>query len=386
MTIPITKPYFQIDDFRAVQLPLETGWVTQGPYARKFEEKFSEFTGSPFCIATSSCTTAMHLAICAMEVGHWDDVIVPAFTWISTPNVVKYIGAKPVFCDIDLDTFNIDTNMMESLITARTRAVFPVHLFGLCADMDPIVKVAAKHSLRVIEDAACAFGSYYPGKHAGIMGDAGCFSFHPRKAITTGEGGMVTTNNEAISRVCDILRNHGASGPDPRSSMPKFDRVGYNYRMTDIQASLGCTQIDKAQFILRVRRAKAEIYNELLYGIDWIQTPKVPDGLIHSYQSYVCLFRPEEPTMRNVDATGDLRNQIMATLEEKGIATRQGTHAPVFQSCYDTGLRNRPEDFPNAYLAERLTLTLPLYVGMTQDEQEKVVTELRMAFERVRRE
>lgn len=184
MMIPITKPCFGPEEFRVIQLPLESGWVVQGMYVREFEKKFSAFTEAPFAIATTSCTTALHIAVAALNLKPGDEVIVPAFTWVSTPNVVEYMGGKPVFCDIDLKTFNIKIEEIESLITPQTVGIIPVHLFGLCADMEPILRIAKKHNLWVVEDAACAFGAWYQGKHAGTLGDIGCFSFHPRKSIT----------------------------------------------------------------------------------------------------------------------------------------------------------------------------------------------------------
>src|SRR6266550_1146761 len=186
MSIPITKPFFGEEELRAVQLPLESGWVVQGPYVARFEEMFSAFTGASFSSAATSCTTALHLAVAALGLQPGDEVIVPAFTWVATANVVEYMGAKPVFCDIRLDTFNIDVEQIEALITPRTVGVIPVHLFGLCADMQPILDLARRHSLWVVEDAACALGAWYQGSHAGTLGDMGCFSFHPRKSITTG--------------------------------------------------------------------------------------------------------------------------------------------------------------------------------------------------------
>ncbi len=384
MTIPITKTYFGEEELRAVQQPLESGWVVQGPFVKKFEEQFSAFTGARFSVATSSCTTALHIAVAALGLKPGDEVIVPAFTWVATPNVVEYMGAKPVFCDIDLRTFNIDAKGIETLITPRTVGILPVHLFGLCADMHAVMKIAKKHNLWVVEDAACAFGSWYKGRHAGTIGDVGCFSFHPRKSITTGEGGMITTAREDLDRLSRSLRDHGASRSDLARHLEKaafllaeYNHLGYNYRMTDIQGALGCAQLDRADWILEARTSRARRYDELLADIDWLKTPDVPEGYQHGYQAYVCLFQEEEPTLQTVNRLHDARNELMKALEEQGISTRQGTHSPVIQQYYSEKYNLRPEQFTNSYLADRLTLTLPLYPQMTDAEQDLVCESLR---------
>jgi len=384
MKIPIAKPFFGHEEMRAVQLPLESGWIVQGAFVKEFEEKFSAFTGASFSIATTSCTTALHIAVTAMGLKSGDEVIVPAFTWISTPNVVEYMGAKPIFCDINLNTFNINTKQIESMITPKTVGIIPVHLFGLCAEMDSIQEIAKKHHLWVIEDAACAFGGRYHGRHAGTFGEIGCFSFHPRKSITTGEGGMITTAQPEIDHLSRILRDQGGSQTNferefikPALLLSDYNYLGYNYRMTDIQGALGCAQMDRAKWILEERSKRARLYDEMLKNVEWFEVPKVPTGYVHGYQAYVCLFRPEEPTLKNVDRLHRQRNDLMMRLEEKGISTRQGTHAPVIQGYYVKKYHLRPEQFPNAYLADRLSLTLPLYVQMIESEQEMVINELK---------
>lgn len=386
--IPITKPFFGPEEFRAVQLPLESGWVVQGSFVKKFEEMFSSFSGATFSIATTSCTSALHIAVAVLGLKAGDEVIVPAFTWVSTPNVVEYMGAKPMFCDIDLGTFNIDTEQIERLITPKTVGIIPVHLFGLCADLNPILEIAKKHQLWVVEDAACGFGAYYHGKHAGTFGEMGCFSFHPRKSITTGEGGMITTAKSEIDRLSRMLRDHGASRTDLDRNASKsgfllsdYNHLGYNYRMTDIQGALGCAQMERAKWILEEKSKRARLYDQMLENMNWLKIPAVPDGYIHGYQAYVCLFHPEVPTLRNAEQLSRKRNDLMRRLEEKGIATRQGTHAPVIQGYYVEKYGLRPDQFSKAYLADRLSLTLPLYVQMTEGEQEMVCQALRKEFE-----
>jgi dTDP-4-amino-4,6-dideoxygalactose transaminase len=365
--------------------------VVQGRFVAEFERKFSAFTQAPFSVASSNCTTALHLAVAALGLKPGDEVIVPAFTWVATANVVEYMGARPVFCDVDLKTFNIDVSQIEALITPRTVGIIPVHLFGLCADMRPIQEIARNHGLWIVEDAACAFGAWYHGSHAGTMGDAGCFSFHPRKSITTGEGGMITTARPDIDRLGRILRDHGASRTDLSRHAGKsafllanFEHLGYNYRMTDIQGAIGCVQMDRAPWILAERARRAKLYDEMLAGTEWLAIPIAPDSFVHGYQAYVCLFRPEQPALINLARLNERRNALMGALEAEGIATRQGTHAPVIQGYYARKYNLRPDDFPNAVMADRLSLTLPLYAQMTDDEQTQVIFEIKRAYQKCR--
>jgi dTDP-4-amino-4,6-dideoxygalactose transaminase len=315
-----------------------------------------------------------------------DEVIVPAFTWVSTANVVEYMGAHPVFCDIQLDTFNIDVAALEALITPRTVGIIPVHLFGLCADMDPLMAIAKTHRLWIIEDAACGLGGFYAGKHSGTFGEMGCFSFHPRKSITTGEGGMITTTDDNLDKLLRSLRDHGASRSDHdrhKSSaaflLSEYRRLGYNFRLTDIQGALGCAQMDRLEWILSERARRARFYDQELADVQALATPIVPDGYIHGYQSYVCLFRPEEPTINNVARLHERRNQVMTKLEEQGIATRQGTHAAALQGYYADKYGLQPQMFPNSFLAQQLSMALPLYPQMTDDEQEFVLAQIKIA-------
>lgn len=384
--IPITKPFFGEEELRAVQLPLESGWVVQGPYVEAFEAKFAAYTGASHAVATSSCTTALQIAIAALGVGPGDEVIVPAFTWVSTANVVEAVGATPIFCDVDLTTFNIDASAIEPLITERTVGLLPVHLFGLAAAVDDVLGLGRKHGLWVVEDCACSFGGWYRGRHTGTFGDVGCFSFHPRKSITTGEGGMLTTQRDDLAALASSLRDHGASRSDLQRHneaggflLSEYERLGFNYRMTDIQGALGSVQMDRADGLIEARRQRAARYDELLGDLDWLATPVVPDDCVHGYQAYVCLFRPEVPTLDNVDRLHAQRNAVMAELEAGGIATRQGTHSPVLATFYSRRYELQPADFPNSVLADRLTLTLPLYPQMTDAEQDAVVAELQAA-------
>lgn len=387
MNIPITRPLFGPEELRAVQLPLESEWVVQGPFVQEFEQRFASYTGAGHAVAASSCTTALHLIVAALGLSAGDEVIVPAFTWVSTANVIEYMGARPVFCDVDLATFNLDAARAADLVTERTVGIVPVHLFGLCADLDPILELGRRHGVWVVEDAACALGGWYHGKHAGTLGTAGAFSFHPRKSITTGEGGMITTHDEALALLTRSLRDHGASRSDHSRHggagaflLSEYNHLGFNFRLTDIQGALGCAQMDRVDAILERRRELAARYDELLAGHEWLETPQVPAGYVHGYQAYVCLFQPDEPTVENVPALHERRNRLMRDLEAEGIATRQGTHAAVLTGYYAEKYGLRPEDFPNAYAADRLSLALPLYPQLTDEEQDLVAAELSSAF------
>jgi perosamine synthetase len=394
MKIPITKPYFGEEERRTILEPLESGWVVQGPKVAEFERRFAEFTGAKFAIATSSCTSALHLSLAALGIGPGDEVLLPSFTFVATANAVEYTGATPVLCDIDLNSFNIDVGEIKKRITHRTKAILPVHLFGLSAQMAPIQEIAEQHGLRVIEDAACGFGTYYRGRHVGNFGTTGCFSFHPRKAITTGEGGMITTSDPDLMATFRSLRDHGALKSDllrhvdlGGSLLPEFTRLGYNYRLTDLQAALGVAQMKAADQILEARRARALKYHQKLKDEAWMKTPDSPPDQVHSFQSYVCLLcplvvgGPKKPEVDRVMAVHQKRNQMMNRLGEKGIAVRQGTHAVHTLGYYQKKYRFHPEDFMNAFIADRVSITLPLYVQMTDEEQDLVIRELKTCAE-----
>lgn len=388
--IPITKTIFDEKDLEIIQEPLKKGWVVQGEYVKKFEDRFCEFTGSKNSIATTSCTTALHIVMAALNVKPGDEVIVPAFTWVATANCVEYVGAKPVFVDVELDTFNINPSKIEERITENTKGMIPVHLFGLVADMDKVMSIANERKLFVVEDAACGFDSWYKGKHAGTFGIAGAFSFHPRKAITTGEGGMITTNDDELAALSRTLRDHGASRSDFTRHNQKYSfllaeykHLGFNFRMTDIQGALGITQMDKASSIMEKRRYGAMMYYDKLDGLDWLRLPFKHNDYVHGFQSYVCLFTPEEPSLNNWEKLFDMRNEIMANLEEKGIITRQGTHSAAHLDYYSDKYGIKAEDFPNAFLAEKCSITLPLFAGITEEEVDTVVKELKYEFDKV---
>jgi dTDP-4-amino-4,6-dideoxygalactose transaminase len=365
----ITEPFFDTDEIRQIQEALNSKWVTQGPKTAMFERIFAERHEVDHALATTSCTAALHLAALALGLGPGDEVIVPAFTWVTSAHAAEYVGAKAVFADVDLASFNIDPPAFESAITPRTRAVVVVHLFGKAAPMDAIMRIARRHGLAVIEDAACAVGTTFEGAPVGGIGNMGCFSFHPRKVITTGEGGMVTTNSHELADRTKSLRNHGATGPAPGSdpskpyAMGTFDIIGFNLRMSDIQAAVGIAQMGKLDKLLHERRRLALHYTQLLGGLDEFILPTDDPG--HTYQSYV---------VRLTDGDREKRNSIMEALASNGIQTRPGTHAVHRLGYYAGKYDIRPEQFPNACCAEDATITLPIFPGMVEEQQKSVVT------------
>ena len=392
--IPIARTSLTEEEIQSVLGPLRSGWLVQGPHVHEFEEKWSQFTGAKHSVAVTSCTSALHLSLLALGIGPGDEVIVPAFTWVSTANVVERVGAKVVFVDIDLLTFNIDVSQLEGKVTPRTRAILPVHLFGLAADMKPLMAIAKKHQLSVVEDAACGFGSTYFDQHVGTFGTAGSFSFHPRKAITTGEGGMVTTDDEDFAVKLRQLRDHGAEATDLQRHLsakpfllPDFPEAGLNQRMTDIQAALGSTQMNRAEEIVAERRTLAKRYDEEFDGLPWLQTPARLDGLGHGYQSYACLFKPAEAISaaesretRKIAALNQERNAWMERLHRAGISTRPATHAVHMLSYYGHQYGLAAEDFPNAFVANDCSISLPLFHGMEESEQDRVIAEVQKGY------
>ena len=384
MKIPIARTQFTSEEFEIIQKPLKSGWVVQGEYVAKFEDLWSSFTGVKHSIAVTSCTTALHLSLAALNIKPDDEVIIPAFTWIATANVVEHINAKVVFCDIDLKTFNIDVNQIENKITSKTKAIIPVHLFGLSAEMDKIIKIAQKYNLFVIEDAACGFGAKYNNKHVGNFGHTGCFSFHPRKAITTGEGGMITTNDDKIANKLRSMRDHGATLSDFQRHhgskpylLPEFPYAGYNYRMTDIQASIGVSQLKRGQSIIDERLELAEYYFYELEKLNFFQLPFKHQSIIHGYQSYPCIFNKGNLDNKNIISINKDRNIFMENLQQDGVSTRPATHAVHMLDYYKRKYKIEPMDFPNAYIANECSISFPLFNGLSNIEQSYVVKKIK---------
>ncbi len=373
--IPIAVPSLTDEEWQAVREPLLSGWMTQGPKVAQFEREFAKLHHANHALAVTSCTTGLHLALAAMGVGPGDEVIVPAFTWVATANVVLYCGATPVFCDVDITTFNIKVDDILAKITDRTKAIIPVHLFGLCADIDAIRALIPAH-IKILEDAACAAGASYKNRPAGTLGDMAAFSFHPRKSITTGEGGMVTTNNGELNRLAEIMRNHGAEiSEEARHNsskpylLPDFKMLGFNYRMTDLQAAVGIVQLSKLNKFIKERQKWASYYTQHLEKIEWL-TPQFisTDITQHSWQAYVCYVDPDKAPMS--------RNEIMDILQHKGIATRPGTHAVHMLSFYREKYDIKADDFPGAKACDKNTMAIPLHNKMVKEDFDYVIDTL----------
>lgn len=369
--IQISLPSTGDDEWNAVREPLVSGWLTQGPKVAEFEKNFALTHNAQHALATTSCTTGLHLILAAMNIGPGDEVLVPAFTWVATANVVLYCGATPVLVDVNPKTFNIDPDDIAGRITKRTKAIIVVHLFGLCADMNEIRK-AIPNDVAIVEDCACAAGATYNGNYAGTLGVAGAFSFHPRKSLTTGEGGMVTTNDSALADRCDQLRNHGASvseeirhsGPRPYL-LPAFNLLGFNYRMTDLQGAVGLIQLSKLSSFISERQKWAEFYLDELSAIPWLRLPQVPSNGQHAWQSFVTYVDPETSPMA--------RNEIMEILQSRGISTRPGTHAVHMLGYYADRFGYSPDDYPGARASSDNSMAIPLHNRMVAEDYAYVV-------------
>ncbi len=372
--IPISLPVTGEEEWQATREPLVNGWLTSGPKVRVFEELFAKRHQVKHALAVTSATTALHLALVALEVGPGDEVIVPAFTWVSTANVVLYCGATVVFADVDPATFNMDPDDLKKRITPKTKAIIPVHLFGLCANMDAIKAIAG--NIPLVEDGACAAGAAYKGTPAGALGTIGCFSFHPRKSVTTGEGGMITTNDDHLADVMSMLRNHGASiseeqrhhGPRPYI-LPDFNMLGYNYRMTDLQGAVGVVQIKKLDAFIDERAKWAAWYSEQLKDIAWLRTPQFGPDYKHGWQSFVTFVDESKAPCS--------RNEIMEKLQEQGISTRPGTHAVHMLNYYAQKYNIQPSDYPGAQAANDLSMAIPLHNRMVAEDYQYVVQVLK---------
>ncbi len=398
--IPVTRPYFTQEEKDLATEAIESGWVAQGPRVAEFERKVAEHENVAEGIATTSCTTALHLAMVVQGMTEGMDAIAPAFTFVATENAIVATGATPVMVDIKQETFNIDTDALEQLIEKKyikeqgkfvnkesgniLWGIVPVHEFGLCCDIYKINEMAKEYHLQIIEDAACALGAKIGKVHQGGFGNTSCVSFHPRKSITTGEGGMILTDDSLLAKRMRELRTHGSTlSADVRENgkgflMPEHNEAGYNYRMTDIQGAIGVAQVKKLDGIIEEKRKRAFLYHEIIKKeLPEFILPIEPEGYFHTYQSYVCMLDYQRLHLDSIESGGKYRNVLLEKLENIGIATRQGTQAVHMLGYYRNRFGYVPEDYKNAYACDRLSITLPLYVGMKDDDQYYVVDMIR---------
>jgi len=369
MKVPVLKPYLDEREEEAVIEVLRSGWLIMGKNVEELERRVATMVGARYAKACNSCTAALHMAMLALGIGPGDKVLVPAYTFVATANAVEYTGAEVVFVDVDPKTFNIDVNdTMERYLQARegVKAVVPVHLFGLNAYVKPFFELSDE--IKIVEDAACAMGSKGPEGYAGAIGSIGCYSFHPRKSIATGEGGMVVTNDIELAEKMHQFRDFGFTGTNLErhekgvTVMPEVNLLGYNYRMTDILGAIGVAQIKKWDEIVSKKLALAKIYDKELADVAWLQTPYVPDGYFHTYQSYACMVDPK------VD-----RASVMNQLKEAGVATREGTHNVPLLGYYAKKYGHKRGDFPGADKCDKQCMTIPMYPGLKEDEQTYVI-------------
>ncbi len=356
--IPLASPDIREEDIAAAVRVLRSGMLVQGPEVERLEADFALFTGTAHAVAAVNGTATLQLALRALGIGPGDEVIVPALSYIATANVVELAGATPVFVDVQERTFNIDPSRIEAAITARTRAILPVHEFGLCCDIHEVTAIARKHGLKVIEDAACALGAYEGGQHAGTFGDVGSFSLHPRKAISCGEGGMCLTADTDLASRLRVLRNHGI---EITGGQMDFVDAGFNFRLTDFQAALVHSQLLRLRDILQKKKILAEVYyNEIKH--DALLLPVVPGGKEHSWQTFHLLL-----------GGGLDQRKVISVLRDQGIGCNYGAQCMPAQSHFIRKYgHDSPQQFPHAHRAWTCGLAVPLYEKLSTGDIRKI--------------
>jgi perosamine synthetase len=366
MEVPFSRPTFKGHEGEAVAQAIATGWVSQGPRVREFEAAFAERVGAAEAVAVSNCTTALQLALYAVGVGAGDEVIVPSMSFIATANAVWQNGATPVFAEVDPRTFNLDPDAAERAITERTRAIMPVHQMGLPADMDRFFEIADRHGVELVEDAACAVGARYKGRPIGGLGPLSCFSLHPRKVITTGEGGMITLQDSALAARLRQLRQHAMDVSDLARHNARdviietYPERGWNYRMTDMQGALGLCQLEMLDEILAERRRLADRYTAAIDDIPFLEAPYEPDYSERTWQAYAVTLADDAP----ID-----RNELMRRLLMDGVPTRRGIMAIHQEPSY----ADPAVTLPLTEHASASSMVLPLFAGLTDEQQDHVI-------------
>jgi len=361
--IPLCRPFFSEREELAVIEVFRSGWLMQGPRTAEFERLVAQFVGVKHAVAVNSGTSALTLALMAAGLRPGGKTIVPSCSFVATSNSTVHAGGRPVFVDIGPNDYNIDPSKIEAAIDSETRALVVVHQFGFAADMDPIMEIAEKYGLAVIEDAACSLGSTYRGRQTGGFGVVACLSFHPRKVITTGEGGMVLTDSDEMAQRLRSLRNHGLAAVE-KDAQPRCAEAGYNYRMTDIQAAIGIIQLGKLEEIIRQRRRLANRYMEAVSQIPALRLPRWPDESVPNFQSFVV-----ETTDESVD-----REALLAFMNGRGIECGPGIYPIHLQPAYAE--EHSVDNLPETLRAARRSFFLPLYPGMSDEQQQFVIKSL----------